>query len=83
MIINGILWSFIRRWYGGLFDEYKGLGNRGIQTVVMITSIFFILLEQTSWWSALLLSSWIQFQFWSRKVTTVGFAYCLIGFMIS
>lgn len=68
MIINGILWSFIRRWYGGLFDEHKCLGNRGIQTVVMITSIFLILIKQTPWWSALLLSIWIQFQFWSRAV---------------
>ena len=68
-LINGILWAVLRRWYGGGFDEkYKWLGNRGLQTAVMIIAIFIALYDRTIWWAALLLAVWIQFQFWSRAV---------------
>ena len=68
-IINGMLWALLRRWYGGGFDDkYKWLGNRGLQTAVMITAIFIALIDRTIWWAALLLALWIQFEFWSRAV---------------
>lgn len=69
-MLNGLLWAFLRRWYGGLVDEdsHPLLGSRGIQTVVMITSLFAVLSARTDWWAALLLAAWIQFQFWSRAV---------------
>ena len=37
-LIYFLLGGFLRRWYGGLFpdDKYKVLGNRALQTVVMI-----------------------------------------------
>ena len=45
-IINGMLWALLRRWYGGGFDDkYKWLGNRGLQTAVMITAIFIALID--------------------------------------
>lgn len=68
-IINGMLWSLLRRWFGGGFDDkYKWLGSRGLQTAVMITAIFIALIDRTIWWVALVLAVWIQFQFWSRAV---------------
>lgn len=67
--VNACLWAVLRRWYGGGFDEkYSWLGNRGLQTFVMISVLFFTLLDSLIWWQALLLALWIQFQFWSRAV---------------
>lgn len=68
--LNGLLWAFLRRWYGGLIDEDKHplLGSRGLQTVIMIACLFVILSTKIVWWVALLLAAWIQFQFWSRAV---------------
>ena len=68
-LLNGLLWGFLRRWFGGGFDEkYKWLGDRGLQTAVMVAAIFAALYDRTIWWVALLLAVWIQFQFWSRAV---------------
>lgn len=68
-LLNGLLWGFLRHWFGGGFDEkYKWLGDRGLQTAVMVAAIFAALYDRTIWWVALLLAVWIQFQFWSRAV---------------
>lgn len=77
--LNGCWWGFLRRWYGGLFpdEQYKILGNRGLQTVFMLLSLFPVIYQQTvslySTYSqifsiiyASLVTAWIQFQFWSR-----------------
>ena len=54
--VNACLWAVLRRWYGGGFDEkYSWLGNRGLQTFVMISVLFFTLLDSLIWWQALLL----------------------------
>lgn len=71
-VIYFILGAFARRWYGGMFpdEEYKILGNRGIQTVFMLAlfmSIYVVDLDDViSWVVALIISCWLQFQFWSR-----------------
>lgn len=64
--INGLIWAFMRRWYGGLFDDK--FGGRGVQTVVMIWGVLVALVDRLLWWEALILAIWIQFQFWSRAV---------------
>lgn len=68
--LNGLLWAFLRRWYGGLIDDDKHpvLGGRGLQTVVMVSAIFAAFYGRTIWWVAMLLAVWIQFQFWSRAI---------------
>lgn len=63
-LLNAVIWAFLRRWYGGLFDDK--FGGRGVQTLIMIIGIFIALFDKTFWWVALSLSIWIQFQFWSR-----------------
>lgn len=47
--LNGCWWGFLRRWYGGLFpdEQYKILGNRGLQTTIMLLSLFPIIYQQT------------------------------------
>lgn len=65
-LINAFIWAFLRRWYGGLFDEK--FGGRGIQTMVMLFGIFCALFGRAEWYVVLILSAWIQFQFWSRAV---------------
>lgn len=78
-ILYGVWWGFLRRWFGGLFPEeqFKLLGNRGIQTAIMLISLFPVMLQicllrypTYSLISVLIIASfmtsWIQFQFWSR-----------------
>lgn len=96
-LINAFIWSFLRRWYGGLFDDK--FGGRGVQTAIMIFGIFVALFDKTTWWIALGLAVWIQFQFLAvplakfwiadeaqrkmRKVMTDGLEYRLTGYMTS
>ena len=73
-LLNGILWATLRRIYGGAIE--KGiLGNRGVQTVIMIVCMFPFLifpfpLELVSFivplLIALFISCYYQFEFWSR-----------------
>lgn len=69
-IIYALLGSFLRRWYGGCLENYKVLRNRGVQTTAMMIVFVSIYLYDLSswqnWLGALLVSSWLQFQFWSR-----------------
>lgn len=71
-VIYFILGAFARRWYGGMFpdEEYKILGNRGVQTAFMLALFMSIYTTNfTSWENWLLdviISCWLQFQFWSR-----------------
>lgn len=67
-----ILGAALRRWYGGAFDDGKHpvLGNRALQTVVMILTFVSIYVTNYKNWQcwlfALVVSCWLQFQFWSR-----------------
>lgn len=78
IFLNGIWWGFLRRWYGGLFpdEKYKVLGSRGLQTLVMMLSIFPVVFFQIKFGyeleliylviCSLAVTCWIQFMFWSR-----------------
>ena len=79
IFLNGLWWGFLRRWFGGLFpdEKYKVLGNRGLQTTVMILSllpIIWVNVQEVYAFSdkwvtvifVLAITLWIQFQFWSR-----------------
>lgn len=78
-VLYGLLWGFLRRWFGGLFPEekYKILGNRGLQTTIMIICLFpIIFFKCKDLYQALplylcttiasIITLWIQFQYWSR-----------------
>ena len=71
-LLYGLWGGFLRRWYGGLFDNKKILGNRGLQTIFMLLTFITIytpyedLLNVKKWTLALLVSCWLQFQYWSR-----------------
>ena len=71
-LANGLLWAFLRRWYGGLFPEgkHKILGNRALQSSVMILAMLPCFLADIhslrNWSFAIGMALWLQFQFWSR-----------------
>lgn len=78
-ILYGLWWGFLRRWFGGLFpdEKYKILGNRGLQTIFMLISLFPVIYSKTLYnypthslifnlITASFITFWIQFQFWSR-----------------
>ena len=69
-IIYFILGAFARRWYGGLLENNKILSNRGVQSAFMILLFMTIYVKQIndvkSWIIAIIISLWLQFQFWSR-----------------
>lgn len=69
-IVYFFLGAFLRRWFGGMLNEYKILGNRGFQTACMIITFLTIYVtDYTSWKSWLLaiaISCWLQFQEISR-----------------
>ena len=72
VIFYFVLGAFLRRWYGGLFDDkqYPVLGNRGLQSVCMVLAFMSIYLTNPeswqNWINSLIISLWLQFQFWSR-----------------
>lgn len=65
-----ILGAFLRRWYGGCLEDYKILRNRGVQTVCMMAVFMSIYIHDISSWKswigALIVTCWLQFEFWSR-----------------
>lgn len=71
-IIYFVLGGFARRWYGGLFTDLniKFLTSRGLQTAFMIALFMSIYVTNPQSWQnwiiAILVSCWLQFQFWSR-----------------
>ncbi len=71
-MIYFILGAFARRWYGGLFTDLniKFLTSRGLQSVFMIGLFMSIYVTNPQSWQnwviAAVVSSWLQFQFWSR-----------------
>lgn len=73
-MLNGLFWAFLRRWFGGFnpFKPdtliYKVFDSRGLQTFVMVMTLFLTLFDRTNAWLALCLAVWIQLQFWSRAV---------------
>lgn len=64
-IINGLWWAFLRRWFGGMLENYPILKNRGIQTIVMMLSMLPFFVDSNSnlicWVAALFIVSWLQF----------------------
>ncbi len=74
VILNGLLWAFLRRWFGG-FNPFgketaagKIFGLRSLQSVVMIGSFFAVLYYRELWYIVLINAVWVQFQFWSRAI---------------
>ena len=71
-MIYFILGAFARRWYGGLFTDLniKFLTSRGLQSVFMIALFMSIYVTNPQAWQnwiiAAVVSSWLQWQFWSR-----------------
>lgn len=65
-MIYAILGAFARRWYGGALEIYKILKNRGVQTAFMIGLFLTIYLRAYNWIVSTIITSWLQFQFWSR-----------------
>lgn len=66
MFLNGFLWSFLRRWYGGMYGDILILKSRGVQTVVMIAAMAIVAIQNNSLLFAIFASIFIQIQFWSR-----------------
>lgn len=71
ILIYGLWWGFLRRWYGE--GSCKGIwGNRGFQSAIMILSLLAVYLVNISawqcWLASFLVSCWLVFQFWSRSV---------------
>lgn len=72
LIVYFLVGCFLRRWYGGLFQEekYPILGNRALQTACMLIVFLSIYLTNPSAWQnwimTIVVSCWLQFQFWSR-----------------
>lgn len=71
-VVYFIFGAFARRWFGGMFpdEKYKILGNRALQTGVMIGLFLSIYITDYYDWKnialAIAISCWLQFQFWSR-----------------
>lgn len=67
VIIYFILGALLRLWYGSNLTS-KFWGNRAIQTTVMIIILFSIyyFINTNNWIPALVISMWLQFQYFSR-----------------
>lgn len=74
--LYGLLFAFLRRWYGGGYENTWLGNNRGLQTTVMCLTmypIFFLLNKNLVDWNlwiialiALVDTLYVQFEFWSR-----------------
>ena len=67
-ILYIILGGFFRRWFGGAFKSGI-MSKRSLQTAFMIGLFMSIYITNNTWqcWSiSLIISAWLQFQFWSR-----------------
>lgn len=73
-ILNGILWAFLRRWYGGFNPfpaqtrAFRIFDSRGLQSLVMMICFFAAVHDRAPFWLNLVNMLWVQFQFWSRSV---------------
>lgn len=65
-LIYKILGATARRIFGGACENIPILKNRGVQTVIMMSLFLAIYLPRYKWYVALIITSWMQFQFWSR-----------------
>lgn len=69
-IVYFILGGFARRWFGGMFEGRKILGNRGLQTAFMLALFMSIYVtdihDWKAWLVAIVVSCWLQFQEISR-----------------
>ena len=48
ILLNGILWAFLRRWYGGLEFKIQLLNKRFVKTIVMVTAMTAVLVYDWS-----------------------------------
>lgn len=67
ILLYAILGGFARRIYGGWLEAYKIIKNRGVQTIIMMSLFLAIYLPKYKWYVALIITAWLQFQFWSRQ----------------
>lgn len=74
--LNGILWAFLRRIYGGALESFSIIKERGVQTTLMIVSTLIVIFPSATdlnitssvianFTLSLLLSCWLQFCYWS------------------
>lgn len=66
VLLYGVLGGILRRIFGGWLESYKIIKNRGVQTILMIGLFLSIYLPNHHWLVAVIVSCWLQFQFWSR-----------------
>lgn len=75
IVLNGLLWAFLRRWYGGLEFKFELLNKRSVKSIIMIAAMMGVLVYDWNSsrliWVSLLYAVWIQFQFWSRAVGAI------------
>lgn len=68
-ILNGILWAFLRRWYGGFNPfpvqtrAFRIFDSRGLQSLVMMICFFAAVHDRAPFWLNLVNMLWVQFQF--------------------
>lgn len=63
-----LMGAFSRRWYGGALEKIPVLNNRALQTGFMIGLFLNIYVaDWHNWFWPLVISLWLQFQFWSRQ----------------
>lgn len=67
-LIYMILGATARRIFGGACENIPIVKNRGVQTAFMILLFLSIYLQATkNWLLSIIITAWLQFQFWSRQ----------------
>lgn len=80
LLIFSAWWGFLRRWFGGLFpdEQYKVLGNRSLQTSIMMISMFPAILLQILKQENCILTKWLAYLPEQYYVTGVIIATLLL-----
>lgn len=64
-LFNGLLWGFLRRWFGGALENYSFWRSRGVQTVAMMMVLLPWFIKPGCGWVcycfALGITCWLQF----------------------
>lgn len=67
VVIYSILGMWLRRAFGGYYENTPILRNRGVQTTLMLLTFASIYWQHYEWYITLVVCCWLQFQFWSRQ----------------
>lgn len=67
VVIYSILGMWLRRAFGGYYENTPILRNRGVQTALMLLTFASIYWQHYEWYITLAVCCWLQFQFWSRQ----------------